>query len=72
MLFTSMATLINIELHTFIKKSYFLFLDAKIPPNILFGKKLGTSRLLNSCENKTTCTFATFLYIALKIIQGGV
>lgn len=48
MLFTSMVTLINIKLHTFIKKSYSLSLDAKIPPNIWFDRKLGISRVLNS------------------------
>lgn len=59
-LFTSVAGLINIKLYAFIKKSYFLSLDAKIPPNILFDRKPGTSRLLNSCENGVTCTFAPF------------
>lgn len=55
-----MATLINIKLHTFIKKYYFLSLGAKIPPNISFDRQLETSRCVNSCENGITCTFAHF------------
>lgn len=39
-LFTSMVTLINVKLHTFIKQSYFLSLDAKIPPSILLTENL--------------------------------
>lgn len=55
-----MVTLINIKLQTFVKKSYSWSLDAKIPPNIWFDRKLGISRLLNSCGNGITCTFAPF------------
>lgn len=50
-LLTSMVTLINIKFHTFIKKPYFLSLDAKIPPNIWFDRKLGTSGLRKSHKN---------------------
>lgn len=55
-----MVTLINIKLHTFIKKPYFLSLDAKITPNIWFDRKFGTSGLLNSRENGIPCTLAPF------------
>lgn len=56
-LFTSMATLIKIKLHTFMKKSCFLSLDAKRPPNIL-----GTPRLLNSCEMEYHAPFHLRIY----------
>lgn len=36
-----METLININRHTFIAKSYFLFLDGKIPPDLFFTSSMG-------------------------------
>lgn len=67
-----MATLINIKLHTFIKKFYFLSLDAKIPPNILLDRKLGISSLLKLMWKWNNMRLFSFLYIVLKIIHGGV
>lgn len=61
-----MVTLMHIKLHTFIKKLYFLSLDAKIPPNIWFDRKLGTSGLRKLHKNRMPCTLAPFY------IQGGV
>lgn len=57
-----METLININRHTFIAKSYFLFLDGKIPPDFIFHKQYGSHWLLTLCAKGATCTFAPCIY----------
>lgn len=66
-----METLININCHTLIEKSYVLFLDAKMPPDLVFHKQSGSYRLLTSCGSGMTGPWLC-VHIGLKVMQSGV
>lgn len=59
---TLMEILININCHMSTGKAYFLFLDAKVPPDSFFHKQYGSYWLPTSWGNGMTCTFALCIY----------